>query len=63
MPRKKGTARYTEHIAVAVEPVKKSALIALAEKRGVVYSVVARWAIDEYLEKESKPTKSRAKSA
>ena len=49
MPRKPGSAKFTEHLAVACTPEQKEALIASGEAKGVTYSVVARWAIDEWL--------------
>jgi hypothetical protein len=49
MPRKPGSAQFTEHLAVACKPEQKEALIAAAAVRGVTYSVVARWALEEWL--------------
>lgn len=56
MSRKAGSARYTDHITVAVEPDQKSRLEAEAARRGVNPSVAARWAFDEWIER-SKATR------
>lgn len=54
MPRKKGTARYTAHVAVAVLPVQKQDLQAEADRQGVDLSTVVRWAFDAWLAKTNK---------
>lgn len=61
MARKKGSAQYTAHLAVAVTPEQKQDLIDEAARRGVTYSVAARWAIDEWLAKNAH--KPNAKSS
>lgn len=60
MSRKKGTAKYTDHVAVAVEPSQKSSLQEAADERGVDLSVVARWSFDLWLERN---TRKGAKTA
>jgi hypothetical protein len=60
MSRKKGTARYTTHVAVAVEPVQKQNLQAEADKQGVDLSVVVRWAFEAYLAKDKSKSGGRA---
>jgi len=60
MPRKKGSARYTAHVAVAVEPVQKNDLQSEADRRGVDLSVVARWAFEAWLTKNKNKSQSGA---
>jgi len=59
MPRKPGSAQFTEHLAVAVTPEQKEDLVAEATERGVNYSVAARWAISEWLDRNRSVTGSK----
>lgn len=51
MTRKKGSARFTANISIAVTPEQKKELIDVGVTQGVSYSTVARWAIEEWLER------------
>lgn len=51
MPRKKGSAKYTAKMTVAVTPEQKQDLIDEASRQGVNYSIAARWAIEQWLER------------
>lgn len=63
MPRKPGSAQFTDHLAVACKPEQKNDLILEAEARGVSYSVAARWAIDEWLDRNRSVTGSKTNAA
>jgi hypothetical protein len=47
-------ARYTAQMAVAVEPEMKEEVEAAGEARGVDKSTVARWALREWLDRNTK---------
>jgi hypothetical protein len=50
MPKKAGSAKYTEHLAVAIEPNMKQDLDAAASAFQVEKSTIVRWALQSWLD-------------